>query len=246
MKIDQISLTIKYPKVDDLLKKYFDNRSSFEKSFFPAITTPVPEGELLEIPRIILKSKQGHSEIQISQISLSFNVVKFDNGYEENWQLCKKYIDEKIEIIKEFLFKLLENKAYDFTGLIVSVSEEKDKDASSLLSNNLLKNKNDNLHDVNVRYTFVKNKKFYVNFSVQNVRIFNSSANINVAGGLSDDKLDKNIIGIMVDVNDRYAFNNNENYKSNIDVVNELIDIMSDIINNEINNIIDRGEYKDA
>ena len=50
-------------------------------------------------------------------------------------------------------------------------------------------------------------------------------------------------IGAIIDINDRYGFNTDVNYKSNSNMLNELIQSMGNIINNKLGELIEKGEY---
>lgn len=239
MNINQVLITIKYSQIKELQRQYYINSRILDDYFCPAIATPIPDNEFLEVPRLIIKSIHGHSELNVSPLALTFNVFKIDY----NWNECIKYITERLDIIKKFLDKLNVDNKIEYIGLIVNLSRECKDDACKVLSSSLLGKSQKNLFDLNIRYTFVENDREYVNIQVQNVRAFKKNIGMDTSSDLLDSYLNQNVIGVTIDINDRYAFNNDKNYKSSISVTNELINKMTIIINNKVDTLIEKGEY---
>ena len=50
-------------------------------------------------------------------------------------------------------------------------------------------------------------------------------------------------IGAVIDINDRYGFNNDPEYRSDSSELQALLRSMSNIINNKLHTLIQRGEY---
>ena len=246
MKINQISITIKYSPIVDLQKNYYDKRAILEADFYPATVFPIPDDGFPEIPRMVIKSKNGHSEISISRIAMTFSVIKFDNGYESDWDKCVAYVENKMKIINNFLNEIIGvNNKFEYCGLIVNLSFDSSGSICKELSSNLLKNNVDNLFDINVRYTFVEDDQYFVNIQLQNQRIYNNVKG-NIAGELSKENQKDEVIGVLIDINDRFAFNNDIKYESQISVVSSLINKMSIIIKSKLNILINGGGYKNV
>ena len=53
----------------------------------------------------------------------------------------------------------------------------------------------------------------------------------------------KHAISASIDINDRYAANNDVNYKSKKEAFDEILQITSNIINNKLENLVRKGEF---
>lgn len=73
--------------------------------------------------------------------------------------------------------------------------------------------------------------------------MFKDGFNINEAGSLRIENQEAESIGAIIDINDRYGFNTNANYKSNSRMLSTLIQSMDNIINNKLETLIEKGEY---
>lgn len=147
-------------------------------------------------------------------------------------------------MIFEFL-NMLTNNNYEYIGLVTRIIFDDIKnDGSKQLADVLLKtDKIKKIHDINIKYTFVENNDIFVNIMLENARVFNDNVNGNIAGELCNDNQQAELIGIVIDVNDRYGFNNNANYKSDSGKLKDLVDCMTNIIKNKIYNLVKKGEY---
>lgn len=243
MIIQDSIVSIKFPRVDNIKKAYFENEEILKKEFSEATILPIPDDAPIEIPRIILKSKGEHSQLNIAPEAASIQIAYTDD-YKENWMLCEQYITTKIENIFE-LTDILTEDNYNYVGLVTNILWNQDTEkVVRKLSDNLLKIKdNGMLHDLFIKYTFVEDNKYFVNISIQNVRVFNEKNSLGAAGSFKNSNLISNIIGITIDVNDRYSFNNNDQYKSDKDKFKDIMEITTTVINNKLETLISKGVY---
>lgn len=146
--------------------------------------------------------------------------------------------------VLEFL-NILTNNNYEYIGLVCNVIyDEVKRDGAKILSSTLLNTKKiKDIYDINIRYTFVENSNVFVNIMLQNARIFKTGINMEQPGVLIPENQTAESIGAVIDVNDRYGFNSNAAYKSDSAKLKVLLDSMSNIINNKLHNLIERGEY---
>ena len=76
---------------------------------------PIPDEFAPEAPRIVLYSKNGHSQISFSQISVDF-IVSFDNDFVSDFNKTREYIQERVSLIIDLLKKIGINE-YLFCGI---------------------------------------------------------------------------------------------------------------------------------
>lgn len=88
----------------------------------------------------------------------------------------------------------------------------------------------------------MEDNKIYTNITLQDARIFKSGVDIAKAGDLSFKNQIEESVGAILDINDRYGFNNNPNYVSGSDVLEQLIYYMDHVINNKLETLVRKGE----
>jgi len=236
-------VNITFPRVENLKKIYFLNDEILKREFDEPTVLPVPDDAPSEIPRIVSTSSGGHSKLSINSEMISLQTY-YTHEYQNNWELCKEYLNNKINNLFEFADKLTEGN-FNYIGLMTNVIWNDSPDGTKVITEKLskLKTKKE-IYDIAFRYTFIENEKYFVNANIQNVRVFNSSGDARIAGELCNDLLKENVIGINIDVNDRYQFNNNRDYVSNKNEFANIMQITSDFLSCEIENFINKGEYK--
>lgn len=242
MLFNETSISLKYKKIENLKKTYFVNDEILKKHFNEATVLPIPDEAPFDVPRIIVKTINEHAQLNISPIAATFHVA-YDDGFERNWDICKKYICERMNAVFEFL-NLMTGNNYEYIGVVSNIIvDDIQKDGARVLSNNLLKTKLDNIFDINIKYTFVEEKNMFVNIMLQNARLFKDGINVDNAGELNLENQEIESIGAIIDINDRYGFNNDKNYKTGSEMLGKLLDKMSEIIDDKLMTLIKRGEY---
>lgn len=243
MVIQESSITITYKRIEGLKKAYYTNDEILKAHFSEATVLPVPDDAPAEIPRIIVKTLNEHGQLNISPIAATFQ-VRYNDGFENDWQKCSTYLCERMNLVFKFL-NMLTNDCYDYIGLVTNILyDEVTTDGAKKLSSVLLNSKNINdLYDINIRYTFLEDTDIFVNIMLQNARMFERGIDGSVAGALNPNRQLSESIGATIDINDRRAFNNNIGYTSTSFMMNKLIDSMTKVISIKLRNLIEKGEY---
>lgn len=243
MVIQKTAITVTYKRINGIKKAYYDNEESLKVFFNEATVLPVPNDAPAEIPRIIIKTLNEHAQLNISPIATTFEIY-YDNEFQRNWRLCLNYIIERMTKVFDFL-NTLTNNTYEYIGLITEViyDEVKEHGTKKIAKNLLNSQKIKNIHDINIKYTFIEDKTFFVNIMLQNARIFKNNFSLNEPGCLQKNVQINESIGAVIDINDRYAFNMHNNYESDSSTLNDLVEHMDNIINNKLELLIEKGEY---
>lgn len=237
------SITVTYKQVEGIKKAYYNNYELLNDFFNEAAVLPIPDDAPLEIPRIIIKTKNEHAQLNISPIATTFEII-YDAGFERNWQDCSDYITRRMTKVFEFLNILTDNK-YEYIGLVSNVIyDEVQQGGTTKIAKNLLNaSKIKDLYDINIKYTFVENSELFINIMLQNARMFKPGIAVNESGSLSLQNQVAESIGAIIDINDRYGFNTVQNYKSDSSMLKTLIESMGKIINDKLTMLIEKGEY---
>ena len=224
-------INITFNRIEKIKKVFIDNSSVFVGYNEPSIL-PIPDDAPREIPRIMLQSEHGYSQITISPEVISF-IVTFDEAFSSDWVKCEEYLKEKKGIIEDFLVAA-GIKKIKYCGVFTSYQYENispESNATSVIQESLLKDVaiKDKIFDINCRMTFTIDETYYVNISYENARLYQEDTDLYSAGFLNEEL--SNAIAVTVDVNDRYAFNNRQEYESNTSVLEKLIGLNNEYIN---------------
>lgn len=243
MLIQGTSISVTYKRIDGIKKAYYNNEELLRDFFNEATVLPVPDDAPVEIPRIIIKTLHEHAQLNISPVAATFE-VHYNDGFEKDWNVCAQYIIERMVKVFEFL-NILTSNNYEYIGVVSNIiyDEVATEGARKITETLLNSEKISDIHDVNIKYTFVENDNMFVNIMLQNARLFKQGLMIDKAGALCADNQISESIGAIIDINDRYGFNSNPNYKSDSNMLEILLNSMSNIINNKLHILIERGEY---
>lgn len=243
MLIQETSISLRYKKIDNLKRMYFTNEDMLKEHFNEATVLPIPDDAPFDVPRIIVKSKNEHSQFNITPVNATLQ-IKYNSGFERDWEACKHYILEKMNSVFEFL-NTITNNEYEYIGIVSTIlMDEVNFDTTKILSQNLLNGKMQrDIYDLNIRYTFVEEEKLFVNITLQNARLFREGITPDIAGAFSKENQVSEVIGAVVDINDRYGFNNDTNYKTDQKMLEVLVEKLSNIIDNKLKTLIEQGVY---
>jgi len=242
MLIKNTSISIKYNKIDNLKRKFFHNEDLMREFFNEASVLPIPDDAPPEIPRIIIKSFNEHSQLNISPIASTLQ-ISYNDGFERDWKSCKRYIRQKMGVVFSLL-NVLTNNVYEYIGVVAEVLlDEHMNNGAQILAQNLLKNSDLSVYDLNIKYTFIKNDNTFVNIMLQNARLFQNNINTDIAGDLSPANQVSESISAIIDINDRYGYNTCIDYKSDSSQLEHILDEMAVVMNNKLKGLLEKGEY---
>lgn len=243
MLIQETSISLRYKKIDNLKRTYFINEHILKEQFNEATVLPIPDDAPFEVPRIIVKSKNEHSQLNITPVNATLQ-INYNDGFEKDWNACKQYILEKMNCVFDFLNILTKNE-YEYIGIVSTIlMDEYNGDTTRLLSNNLLNgNMQCDIYDLNIKYTFAEEDKYFVNIVLQNARLYRDGIEENSAGALCQANQLAEAVGVIVDINDRYGFNNNVEYKSDRGMLESLVEKLSDILETKLRLLVEQGVY---
>lgn len=229
--------------MENIKRKYILHENILEDKFNEASILPIPDDAPSEIPRIVIKSKGEHSQVSIAPEAVNLQTIYTDE-YLTNWNLCENYIKSRVNDLLKLTDSITEKK-YEYFGVVVDlVLDEYTDNGNEILYKNLFNKQPQNtLEDLVVKYTFVEDEKYYVNITLQSVKIFDDSLK-DVAGNFKKENIKKHTIVATLDINDRYSHNTHVGYTSTKEKFGEIMTLMSKIINEKLNILVERGDYK--
>lgn len=193
---------------------------------------PVPDDLDPEFPRMIFGSKHGFSQIVISQTNLAFG-VQYSPSWQTDAENRRKYLDVRIPVLFDLLAVLGVTHPY-FCGLNTKVhmaSKATDHELVRHLSRVFLReDAADNIYDLQVKNTSVIGERYFSNTVLQNYRIWSMDNKPSGLPRLPNEEAIERGIQIDGDFNDRYAFNESDDYFS-------IPETASDILSNGLNEV---------
>lgn len=185
-------------QIEDLLQEYYGA---------PQVI-PIPDEIAAEAPRIVLNSHNGHSQINFSQIAVDFT-ARFDGDFFNNYENTKKYILNRVQLLKKALREIGINEYY-FFGVTYNIhldigDDEPLEHIKVLLGGNL--NNKENLYEVMQRTALLEDNKFFINQQISTFKEYQSNGmNIPDLIDFSNSKLMAEGVSVSLDVNNRYSF----------------------------------------
>ena len=219
--------------------------SSLSKYFgVPFNPQPIPNDAPPSLPRITATSLNGDYDLMMSQINIQLTRKKsadLDNEFE-------KVIEEMKTIITEIYNSV--SQVYNADTLYFGINCQVDIDDDNpiqTLKSKYLKNISENIEEMNLRYSTVEKNKYYTNTALSNTIEYNlqipltkdQEKNI-VIDTMSTSQFNKvkSFIQMNLDINDKYAFNNDSNYRTTTEEIQKIIDEMKNTINSKINEVL--------
>lgn len=202
-----INLTIKFP-VDRQIRRYSNHiEDILSHSYGQPTIMPIPDEIDAFIPRIQFISKNNHSRILLSQMSIDFNVT-FDDCFNKNFDSCKNYLQERIKLIANILTAINKTNIY-YCGMTTVVREELSNENKKDIYEkyNLTKKE---FYDFDIKYTFLKDETYHHNIRFLNYRDYKGfieNADNNFLANFSNAEISEFGLEKEIDLNDRYEYN---------------------------------------
>jgi len=224
------SVSIAFPKHPDVRRRANDFedklKARLEGHYSQPEVIPVPDELNEQIPRIIFGSKHGFSQILISQVNLIFN-VSYSTDWQEDAQKCKQYLRERLPVLFELLEILGDTKPF-FCGLTTKArlaSKDEDSEILAHFAGAFLKNMyTQDTYDVELKAAHVMDSRFFSNVLVQNYRVWKLAEGQQFRPLPRKSAVERGI-EVIGDFNDRYSFNERNDYWSDASVALEILDM---------------------
>ena len=209
----QNSFNIFFSRQPDIRRSANDFEDKLKGRYFQPHIVPVPDDLDPEVPRMIFGSEHGFSQVIVSQVTLVLNMT-----YSPDWQIDisrgRQYLFERVPILFELLDILKGERPY-FCGLSTRVrlsTKAEDKEIIGHLEKLLLRNSVNSIYDFQLKIADVQSQRFFSNITLQNYRSWKLEGLQQGIIRLSKNEASDRGIEILGDFNDRYAFNENNDY----------------------------------
>ena len=207
MKFVQAQFSLKYEPQIKIRRSANDMEYYHQQHYGTPQTMPLPDEFAPEAPRIILYSKNGHSQISFSQISVDF-IANFDNEFLSDFGKTQKYIQERVDLIIELLKKININE-YLFCGIAYNVrldiGVQRPIDyIRGFLGGDIPQ---DDLYEASQNIACVKNDKFFINQQVGTYKEFQGRpGSVPNLFEINNGTVVSEGVSLALDINNRYQY----------------------------------------
>ena len=233
MKFVQAQFSLKYEPQIKIRRSVNDIEDFLQEHYGTPQTLPLPDEFAPEAPRIILYSKNGHSQVSFSQIAVDL-MVNFDNEFLNDFKMTREYIKKRINIIIELLRKININE-YLFCGITynthLDILEQKPTEyIRKFLGGNILQ---DDLYEASQSMAYVKNDKFFINHQIGTYKEFQGRLGIVPSLFEADNaEVISEGVALALDINNRYQYIYKNKKNSINDCSNDLDNIFELLCDN--------------
>lgn len=248
MKIKNIIITMWFNRYNDI-KNIYEVFGKKLNEYFPAfnMNNLSPNFDPL-IPRITAKSKSGHSSFHMSNINIQL-ATKYDSNFNEDFDSCIEYIKIRAKKIYDILIENNINVLY--SAIFLNLNKDMDNPIENI-QKNLLSSNIDNsiLTEVGMRVSMQVDNKFYRIITVNNSKDF--SLQKQIAPGqveiimplisLHDAKMEKEYMSINYELNDKYSFDNEQNYVCNKENFDRMFTLVENDVKSNIEKFLNSGK----
>lgn len=242
MNVIDSNFNIIFPPILNIREHIFSLENELSPFFpKPFNLIPLPNEAPVEIPRITATSHHGFSNLNISLNSAQF-VTSFSDDFSRDWRKCIDYIYTHVSRIYSILKPRFNGKP-SYCGLTVNfVHKVENGDAISLIAKNFVNSKSSTLpYDLLVKQTYVLEDKYYVNIQIQNQRLVKNQ--VVQIGHLSEFE-HHDLVGISLDINDRFGINYSPAYYSGDDKIASVFRLTNEIVSEKLEKFVIDGEFE--
>ena len=234
----------------ELYRKNIEIRDAFKDkySFFNA--TALPDEVEPMIPRVVMQSNNGHSQITFALNNINL-ATQYSDSFQFDYVKCSEYMLQRTNKIFEVVDKIGLDKM-----LYISLKTRVVLPLSSNPTYYLLEKFNDiqlvgnELTDIQQRFSFNKDNKYFININLGNYSQFDAKIESNPGELLLQNFRNSKIIeqGVIVDfeINNRYKYN----FIGDISIDDMIRDkqyiykYTDDFINNNLIDLLEKGVFK--
>ena len=217
------SLSVVFPRVPRIRRLTNELEDRLADLYGEPQSIPVPDELDPQVPRIVFQSSGGHSQILISQVSISLNVT-YDGEWTTNADKRHDYLRERVPLVYDLCAAAKAEPL--FSGLTTRVRSSSDRSDQEIL-NHVVKvlaiaEAGSRLSELSLRLSSVVDSRFFDNVTIQSHREWAPDAEASVPR-LPSSAATSRGIELVQDFNDRYAFNERPEYGTSVAVGVEVV-----------------------
>ena len=233
--------SILYHRLAEIRRKVVSCEGMLREEFLPYHILPIPDDAPPEIPRVAMKTQFEHSVLQISLTGATLQTM-YDDAYCKDWVLCRSYLKHRAQLTYSVIQRLMPKKVHMQGFVAQIILDEIDSDPVVFLRKNIQSlSDSASVRDIGYSACIVHRDRFFVNAHISNARIASESVPF---GSPVRDADCTNQVLFNVEVNDNYSFNETPDYSSTEDTTDELLSVLSGIIESSLVKFVDTGVFE--
>ncbi|MDT8383474.1 MAG: hypothetical protein RRB22_03580 [Gammaproteobacteria bacterium] len=229
----QSRVSVLFEPVQGIRKNIFAIEESLNNQFLAPNLIPVPDDAPGEIPRIELRSKNGHSMMQFSQIRADLT-TQYDGNFNADHHACFSYIKEKGSLLSGAINVFQPDVAVTALSITVRWPAKDDVNESIKSMKGMFLTdcmSVDDLEDFRInKTTWVRNDYFLLT-TVNNYRVFAASTPIETPHpSLANLELKEHGLEMELEINDKRTFNLTAARSKGLVQLDRFVDFLADRI----------------
>ncbi|WP_342570652.1 hypothetical protein MKY85_20640 [Paenibacillus sp. FSL R5-0749] len=228
-----------FPRIDNLRKRAFDIEENLQAYYSAMNVIALPDNAPEMLTRLSASSINGHSQIEISLSNAQVN-VQFDEAFNTDPEKCLNYLKKRADLLNDTMSPYLVDGAL-FSGLTIEGIVPIDSElAVDVIKDKFLNYRsNTEPFDIEYKLAYVLEDRYYVNLVFRNIRFFEGI-------GMNPQEMvsiveKSNLLGVSIDINDRYLFNRDNAYRTEADTLDAIYNIMERIVKDKLPKMITEG-----
>lgn len=184
----------------------------------------VPNEADPEVPRLLVRSQHGFSQIAVSQTTMVLT-VQYSPGWQKDITLGEKYLRERVPLLTKTIESISASLLFLGTATTVQFPTEMEQ----ALLDELVKRHGGPFdvaspNEVHLRLSSVIEGKYFRNFTIRNYRSWSVAPFSRGILRLSRENQTDQGLEFAIDFNDRFAFNEIADYTSSPEIALHVLD----------------------
>lgn len=206
------SLNVIFPRSERIRRSANQFEDRLSATYGQPQSIPVPDDLDPQVPRLIFQSLGGHSQIIVSQVSISLN-VNYDGDWTTDSTKRLSYLQERVPLVYDLCdIAEVEPAFTGLTGRVRLASGASDGEVLRHLVTVLgIAEPPSRLSEVSLRLSSIVEDRFFDNTTIQSYREWDLAGAIGVSR-LTAAQAKSRGVEVIHDFNDRFAFNETRDY----------------------------------
>lgn len=189
---------------------------------------PVPDELDPEIPRVVFTSKGGHTQVMVSQVSVTFN-ANYSPDWAQNPDKCRDYLLSKVDLLFRIVSIGWHGVAPNFAGISTAFRVPADtREQSVAMLSRIFSDSGKfagSATELSCRWSLSEEQRFFNNVALQTFITLDEQYLMQVDGvpRINAETINSCGVEILTDFNDRLAFNERVKYSTNRETVKEML-----------------------
>ena len=243
MIVNSCVFSLYFPSNVNIREEFFKIEKHFTDFQKPFTLVSLPPNAPADIPRVIAITDGGHSRLLIAGNCIQVQ-INYDSNYNGDVEKCIEYLSQKCSRIVDSVPIVNDGNAnFYYSGVTMEIYFDEIDDPISYIKEKFLNYETSMpVAETQFKIATVYDNTFYINIVFQNDSVFKGIPD--EKGSFAGLEKIKNRLKVSIDINDRYAFNNTQGYKSDYGKVDRIKEIIKDYANYKLDLFMKEGRLE--